>query len=231
MIPSIVFGVFSVLFCVLFCSLRCKEANVLSLGIKTISSVCFFLSGIFAIEYVGSSGIRLLVLSGLVFGLIGDIFLDLRLMYPEKHNEYLIVGTTSFSVGHLFYFIALCFLNSTSLHSHLLWNILISFAVGTIFTLGIGLFGKKLGLNFGNLIYMVLIYSFALSFLTAFSISIAIFLPILWIFAGGAILFLASDLVLSLQIFGNKTSKSLIWINHILYYLAQVLIAISILFI
>ena len=65
----------------------------------------------------------------------------------------------------------------------------------------------------------------------SFAISIAIYIPIFWIFAAGMILFFLSDLVLSMQYFGGKTQKSLIYINHILYYLAQICIAISIFYI
>jgi len=68
-----------------------------------------------------------------------------------------------------------------------------------------------------------------LTFMVAFSFSIAIFVPIFWVFASGMLLFFLSDLVLSMQYFGGKTQKSLIYINHILYYAAQILIALSIL--
>jgi len=48
----------------------------------------------------------------------------------------------------------------------------------------------------------------------------------------GLISFLASDLVLSLQYFGGKQdSKNLTIVNHILYYIAQILIASFIFFI
>jgi uncharacterized membrane protein YhhN len=49
--------------------------------------------------------------------------------------------------------------------------------------------------------------------------------------AAGSILFLLSDLVLSMTYYDNKDSKPFIVINHVLYYAAQFSIALSILYI
>ena len=231
MIGSYVFGAFSLIFCILFCIFRASKATVYSLCLKTISSVCFILCGIFAIKFVGESSVSLLIIAGLVMGLIGDIVLDLKIMYPEQGNQYFVAGTTSFAIGHFFYFVAVLLYNSTILPTHLLWNILAALGFAIIMTVGTMLMSKKMGLNFGKMIYIVAMYCLVLNFMVGFSVAIAIFNPIFWIFAAGMILFLASDLVLSMQYFGNATAKSLIYVNHILYYLAQILIAISILFI
>ncbi|MBP3431801.1 MAG: lysoplasmalogenase [Clostridia bacterium] len=231
MIGTILFGAFSMVFCILFCIFRAKKANVLSLALKTISSVCFILCGIFAIKTMGSNNVNLLIIAGLVLGLIGDIILDLKIMYPDQGNQYFIVGTSSFAIGHVFYFLAVLFYNTAVVPAIMPWNILICIGVAIVLTLGIMLPSKKLGLNFGKMIYIVALYSFILTFMMAYAISIAIFNPIFWIFAVGMIVFFLSDLVLSLQYFGGNTSKSLIYVNHILYYAAQILIAISVLFI
>lgn len=231
MIGSYVFGAFSLIFCILFCVFRASKATVYSLCLKTISSVCFILCGIFAIKSVGDSSVNLLIIAGLVMGLIGDIVLDLKIMYPEQSNQYFVAGTTSFAIGHFFYFIAVVLFNSTILPAHLLWNILAALGFAIIMTVVTLLMSKKMGLDFGKMTYIVAIYCFVLNFMVGFSIAIAIFVPIFWIFAAGMILFLASDLVLSMQYFGNATAKSLIYVNHILYYLAQILIAVSILFV
>lgn len=230
MIGCIFFGVFSLIFCLLFCWFRTKKANVYSLMLKTISSVCFLLCAIFAIKTVGSSSINLLIVAGLVMGLIGDILLDLKIMYPQDDRQYFVAGTTSFAIGHFFYFMAVCLYNNAVLPANLGWNILAAVGVAIVLTLAIILPSKKMGLNFGKNIYMVVMYSFVLTFMVALSVAIAIFNPIFWIFAVGMILFFASDLVLSLQYFGGKTEKVFVWINHILYYLAQVMLAFSILY-
>ena len=231
MIGSFIFSGASLIFTILFCWMRSKKASVYSLVLKIASSICFVLSGAFAIKTVGSSSINLLIIAGLIFGLIGDILLDLKIMYPTQSNEYFVSGTFSFAIGHCFYFLGLLIFNMEVLPANLMWNIIASVAIAIVLTLGILLPSKKLGLNFGNMFWIVAIYSFLLTFMVAFSFSIAIFVPMFWIFAVGMLLFFLSDLVLSMQYFGGKTQKILIYINHILYYLAQIMIAISILFI
>lgn len=230
MIGSIVFGVFSILFCVLFCWFRATKATVYSLVLKTTSSVCFILCGIFAIDAVGSSNINLLIIAGLVMGLIGDIILDLKVMYPDQGNQFFVFGTCSFAIGHFFYFLSAVLYNSATIASHLPWNILASIGIAIVVTLAIMLSSKKLGINFGKMIYICSFYSLILVFMVAFTVSIAIYVPIYWIFAAGMIVFFLSDLVLSMQYFGGRTQKVWVYVNHILYYLAQVMLAFSILY-
>lgn len=231
MIGSILFAVFSVLFCLLFCWFRQDKPTVTSLTLKTISSICFVLCAMFSIKTVGSTSINLLVLIGLVFGLIGDIVLDLKIMYPEQSNQYFVVGTSSFAVGHFFYFLSALLYNVGTLPNNFLWNILASVGIAILLTIAIVLSSKKMGLNFGKMFSIVVAYTFILTFMVCFTVSIAIFSPIYWIFAGAMIVFFASDLVLSMQYFGGRTEKVWIWINHILYYIAQAMLALSILWI
>lgn len=230
MTGSIIFAVSCLVFCLLFCWFRAEKATVYSLVIKTTASLCFILCGVFAIKEVGSSSVNLLILVGLVLGLIGDILLDLKVMYPKESNQYFVAGTSSFAIGHFFYFLALILFNTSVKPETFLWNILASIAAAIILTLAIMLPSKKMGLNFGKNIYIVAFYSLILSFMMAFSIAIAIFTPIFWIFASGMICFFLSDLVLSLQYFGGKDQKIFIYINHTLYYIAQALIAFSLLY-
>ena len=230
MIGSLIFAAFSIVFCIMFCMFRSEKATVLSL-LKTISSICFVLCAVFAINYMGIGNGGLLILVGLIFGLIGDIVLDLKIMYPKQGDSYFIFGTSAFAIGHIFYAFATVLYNLSVLQSHLWWNLLASILIAIAATVGIVFASKKMGLNFGKMFYPVVGYSVILNFMFAFSVSIAIFNPIFWIFAAGMFLFLASDLVLSMQYFGGRKEKSLIWINHILYYLAQVAIAVSLLFV
>lgn len=229
MLASIIFGVFSLITCGLFCWFRTEKPSVYSLILKLVSSLCFVFCAIFAIKFSGSSNFNLLVLIGLIFGLIGDMLLDLKIMYPQDDEKYFVAGTSAFSIGHFFFFIASALFGVGTLSHNLLWNVLICTAIALCLTLSIILPSKKLGLNFGKMLYIVIFYSFILTFMMAFSISIAIFNPSYWIFACGMILFLLSDLVLSLQYFGGKTAKFYVYINHFLYYMAQVLLASSIL--
>lgn len=230
MVGSIVFGVFSMVFCLLFCWFRTEKPTVYSLVLKTAASICFIMCAIFAINAVEAGNINLLMLAGLVLGLVGDILLDLKIMYSSQSNEYFIAGTSAFAIGHFFYFLSAILFNNAIVPTHLPWNILISFGVAIILTLGIIFSSKKMGLNFGKMLYIVIFYSFVLTFMVSFTVSIAIFSPIYWIVAVGMILFFLSDLVLSMQYFGGNTAKSMVYLNHVLYYLAQLCLAFSILY-
>ena len=231
MIGSYIFAGFSIIFAILFSWFRSHKANVVSLGLKTMASVCFILCGIFAIKHTGSTSINLLIIVGLVMGLIGDIVLDLKIMHPEQSQGYFNLGTTSFAIGHIFYFLACLLFNRDILPTHLLWNLLASLGFAIIMTFGILFVSKKMKMNFGKSLVFVIVYSIILNFMAGFSISIAIFVPKFWVFAAGMILFLLSDLVLSMQYFGGRDEKVFIYINHILYYAAQVCLALSILFV
>lgn len=230
MIGSYLFAGFSIIFAILFSWFRSHKATVVSLGLKTAASICFILCAVFAIKTTGSTSVNLLIVVGLVMGLIGDIILDLKIMYPEQSQAYFNLGTTSFAIGHIFYFLACLLMNKDLLPTHLLWNLLASVGFAVVMTLGILLVSKKMNMNFGKSLVMVIIYSIILNFMAAFSISIAIFVPVFWVFAAGMILFLLSDLVLSMQYFGGRDEKVWIYVNHILYYAAQVCLALSILF-
>ncbi len=228
---SITLGIFSILLCFLFCIVRSSKAGVPSLVLKSLASICFLLSGFCAIYTVGLSNVSALILVGLIFGLLGDILLDLKVMYPEQNNQYFIYGTTAFAIGHAFYFVACTLYANANTPNIILWSVLVSVAVSALLTTVILLVSKKMNMNFGKMIYVVCAYSAVLTFMLSYTIAIAIFNPIFWIFAVGIGLFFFSDLVLSMQYFGGKTQKVLIYVNHILYYLAQMLIAISIIWI
>ena len=230
MIGAYIFAVASFIFSIIFSWFRSVATTVYSLCLKISASVCFIISAIFAINAVGATNISLLIIVGLIFGLVGDVLLDLKIMYPKQDNEYFVSGTFSFAIGHFFYFLALIMYNCEVIPNNLIWNIIAGLVIATLLTTIIMLSSKKLGLNFGNMLWIVIIYSFILTFMMSFSIAIAIFVPQFWIFAVGMILFFLSDLVLSMQYFGGKDQKIFIYINHILYYLAQIMIAISILY-
>lgn len=231
MIESIVFASLSLVLCVLFCWFRAQKATVYSLMLKTFASLCFILSAVFAVKASGASSFALLCVCGLVFGLVGDILLDMKIMYPKEDNQYFISGTLSFAIGHIFYFLGAMMFCLGVIPDNLVWNILASIGAAALLTAAILLPSKKMGMNFGKNLIVVIMYSLVLSFMMAFSVSIAIFVPVFWIFASGLVCFLLSDLVLSLQYFGGKTAKVWIYVNHLLYYAAQILIALSVLFV
>ena len=238
--------IFGLIVCVLatsiFISVRVNKGELAGVFSKTVASFCFIAFALLLLAQkvnlntYSIYGVVCLVL-GLVLGLIGDILLDLKVVYPFHKSGYLYAGMTSFLVGHLFYIASMILFtyNEISFFSSQLlpfFLILIGAIILTIIVYFIST--KVIKLNYEKFSIFVNIYSFVLIFTTILSVYLACIVSIIpmYVLAIGFVLFLASDLVLSMQYFGGKLQdKKLIVINHLLYYLAQIIIAMFIYFI
>ena len=229
MFISIIFAVLSLLTCVVFCIFRAKKASNFTLTLKALASLFFIFSTLVTIIRFGYSDVGVFILIGMICGLIGDVVLDLKVMYPNQSDTYFLIGTGAFAIGHMCYFISALLFNMIQTPNTLLLSIVISLVLAIALTVAIMLASKKMKLNFGNVKIAVVCYSVLLSFMLFYSISIAIFNPMYWIFAVGMLIFLVSDLILSTQYFGGRKEKSLIYLNHIAYYAAQIIFAVFLL--
>lgn len=239
--------IFGLCLCVLttgiFLHVRVTKGGVAGVLTKTLASFIFVTFALFlsstkvGASYYGSYATTCLIV-GLVCGLIGDILLDLKVIYPFHQNKYLAGGMTSFSIGHLFNIAALLLIASNEVdifsQTYML-PLLIIVAAALVLTLLTWFVSVKfLKFNFDKFTWLVNIYSFILmltTILSTYLVFIGLSLP-MFVLAIGFILFLASDLVLSMQYFGGKQdNKTLTFVNHLLYYAAQIIIALFIFFI
>ena len=216
----------------LFILVRVTKGGLMGVFTKTLASMGFVVSGIIALTNFPFDGFIkwgvALVLIGLIFGMLGDIILDLKVVY-NNDTYYLNAGMLSFGLGHIAYTAAFC-LMAIDLDIPLLMPILVSAGVAIAFTAGNTLSGKKMGLDFGKFLWQTVSYSILLTFMACFTLILAIQSGVvaMWVAFAGFMLFLASDLVLSFQYFGGKLyNKTLIVINHLLYYLAQITLVAS----
>ena len=215
-------------------------AGLFSKAVASVSFVVFALLLSFSkmqVAYNNGLAIAFLI-SGLVCGLVGDILLDLKVMYQFHEKNYLKAGICSFLCGHIFYIIAMAIICSYSfqLFSTTRIIILLSMIVAcALLSLLIWVITKKvMHFDYNGNALLVNIYSAVLLFTTAFAIfmTVNVFNVSNILLSVGLVSFLASDLILSMQYFGGKQeSKNLTSINHILYYVAQILIASFIYFI
>ena len=232
----IVLSLIALLLAIVFVAVRVSRGGPIALYFKAVASLAFCAFGLYGAYKSGLNIISVFMLLGLILGMLGDIVLDLKVMYKQQEELHLNAGMLSFGVGHLMYFMALtAYLNSSSLlvQSKLVSMLLIAFAIGLLLTTLIMTFAEPLlKLKFGKFTYQTALYTFALTFMTAYAFTASIFVNKLLILAVGLLLFLLSDLVLSNQYFGGKQdNKVLTTINHILYCLGQILIALTIFFI
>lgn len=210
----------------LFLVVRTTKVGEHSLLAKTLSSVLFIIIGALSLLSASYQLTKLMIVLGLVLGLVGDILLDLKVMHKEASSTYLNGGMLSFGAGHILYFVAVMTFLQDKVITGYGWVVLASFALSMIVGALIVRFAPMLKMDFSGFKFQNWLYSSLLIFMTIITICLAIVLPIAWILAAGFVLFLASDLILSAQYFGGKQdSKVLTVFNHVLYYLAQLLIA------
>ena len=216
-----------------FLMLRTQKANENSLLAKTFASLVFVALGAISLITIGNVQVKAMFILGLVCGLIGDIILDLKIMHPEKSRTYFNFGTLMFGMGHILYFLGVVIFIGGKAVTGFGWMALAALALSIVLSLLIVKCAPMLKLDMTGYKWQCGAYSVALIFMMLISICLAICgQPICWLLAVGFTLFFASDLVLSTQYFGGKESnKKLIIINHVLYYVAQLLLASFVFFI
>lgn len=218
------------LMAILFIAVRAWKGGLISMLLKALASFGFVAMGVIGLavsELENKIPLGLIVL-GLVLGMIGDIMLDLKVIY-DNDKIYLNAGMLSFGLGHLAYFSALTLLAYETEKS--LWlPVLVSIGVALCVTAVILIGGKKImKLDFGEYLGQTIAYTILLSFMVEYALVLAILEACPWILFIAMALFFLSDVVLSTQYFGGKLHDKLyIVINHVLYYSAQILIALFI---
>ena len=221
--------VFGIICTCIFIYKREANSSHFALLLKTSSSMLFIMTAIFAVYYnKGDMRYGLLIALGLVFSMLGDIWLDLKWIYPRDIRYYLYGGFVFFLLGHVCYTSALGLSNGMKILEFLPCLI-----APLIISLGTQLAAKPMKLDFTGYKFIVSLYTFflvmTLSVSTVLAVKTGATSQIMM--AVGAFLFFLSDLILSNTYFGvDKVSKPYIASNHALYYAGQFLIAMSVFF-
>ena len=209
---------------------RCKDKrSVQGVYTKNMTSIMFIFTAVMStFNNPTQWQYGFMLTCGLIFGMLGDIYLDLKWVYPDDMKKYLEYGFICFGFGHLFYIGAMLVAAKLSFK-----HMLIAAVVGAVVAAGNRLLEKPMKQNFGKFKGIVTIYSFILAMMVATSVVSAIVTgeKSFIIYAVGAILFLISDLILSPMYFGEgKNTPTNFILNHVTYYAGQYLIAFSIFF-
>ena len=172
------------------------------------------------------------VILGLLFGLLGDIWLDLKYVFPQADEPFTYAGFASFGVGHVLYCIGLLLQYAQAENPVFLWLPLLLALLSGLATAAME---KPMKLQYGKFKPVVAGYGVLLFATVLLSGSLALQqgwrTPTLnWIFAG-SVLFAASDLILSGTYFGKGRERPVdLALNYLTYYPAQFLIAYSLLY-
>lgn len=235
-IASVLFFAAVVLGCislVLFLRSRVKAATPGAALWKTVTSVFFILAALTGtVSAKNHEGFIFgaLIMTGLTLGMIGDITLDLKFVYPQDQRSWTYAGFISFMVGHFFYIGSMFYMFREPGMSVL--YIVIPLLIALVVAIAVVGGEKLLKLKYGEYKAITGIYGFVLVSTTAFAGSFSIlthFDPVPVVMFIGGVFFLISDLILSGTYFGQGKNRPVdVITNHVTYYLAQYLFAASV---
>ena len=198
-----------------------KENYMGAVILKGLASLCFVLVGVMA----GNGGqLAKLIVTGLLLGCVADVLLNLRWVFPKKGQIIFLVGILVFLGGHVVYLAAVLPMADNWAVCVVVGVVLTALLMKWIFS---KITAKKAFKIFG------VFYLGAIMLLNCVAVSNLMTAPSAFtgLFAAGALLFLISDIVLILNTFGQKSKFSLRVTNLSLYYIGQLLIAWSLLFV
>lgn len=215
----------------MFCYQRRLGFSVKNLLFKSVSSLCYLLTAVFALIENSSAYIYgSLIIMGGALGLVGDILLDLKGIYRQQEKTYLNAGFMFFLVGHIFYICAVVY--SVKMKW---WLVLLAAVVSIVIGVGNVAMANVMKVHYGAYRKIVAVYVAFLAMTMITSVISAIvsgFAKGYVLMAVGSVLFLLSDVVLSNTFFGRGKDKPRhLFINHFLYYAGQYLIAASVMFV
>ena len=213
-----------------FLVLRVQRGGIAALYAKAVASLCFIATAIAA-----TNENRLFLdfgswmTFGLVFGLLGDVWLDLKWIYLQDKDSYLYSGFIFFLLGHV------CFVTAVfKVGPYTPASLIVAFAVALVIAFVAILLEKPLKMHYGKFKWIVFLYSFMLALTMTMSMTLAVITGFekMWtVMSVGGLLFLLSDLVLSGMYFGEGKNTSFnVILNHTLYYAAQFIMAATVLF-
>ena len=194
-----------------------RKQYVPAVILKGLASACFVILGFSLAK--GKQDVALIT-AGLLLGCIADVLLNLRYVFVKKGQLVFLVGILVFLSGHICYLAAILPRSNSQLTSIMIGIVMTALLMVWIFR---RITAKMVFMIFG------VIYIGAIMLLNCVAIGNLISSPSAFtaVFALGAVLFLISDIVLILNTFGRETRQSLRITNISLYYLGQILIAVS----
>ena len=210
---------------------KIRAYSVKALILKSIVSALFVAVGVYGSWLSAAKGavgpLCPFVVLGLLCGLMGDIWLDLKYVFPEKDEPFTYAGFCAFGVGHMLY-IAGMLLSYYPAGKPL--TVIAPILLAVAMSVGNIVLEKPMKLHYGKFKPVVIAYGVLLFGMVLIAGSLALAhswkeTPLNLLFTGG-IFFALSDLILSGTYFGVGKERPIdLTLNYITYYAAQFLIA------
>ena len=164
------------------------------------------------------------VVAGLTLGMLGDLLLALRFLSEKLHRLFFAAGSMSFFLGHIVYILAILTLCPAA------WLYAIPIAVVALGAACFYAYAKEV--RAGRITPLGVVYIGSVLFMTACAATGAFIESsrALFLFFVGGICFSASDNMLVVLSFGKNDSPYRNAVLHVLYYMAQIFIALTIQF-
>lgn len=215
---------------------KIKAYSVKAVILKSIVSVLFIAVGVYGSWLSAAKGTASLlcpfVVLGLVFGLMGDIWLDLKYVFPEKDEPFTYAGFCVFGVGHILYITGMLL---SYYPTGKPMTVIVPILLAAVMSVGNAVLEKPMKLQYGKLKPVVIAYGVLLFGMVLISGGLALAhgwkeTPLNLLFIGG-VFFAISDLILSGTYFGFGKERPIdLTLNYITYYSAQFLIASALVF-
>ena len=227
---------------IIFLVERLKGCSVKATVLKATSSLLFVVLACVAVLIKPeNSDYGMMFIIGMVLCTVGDIWLDLKYVHKEYDEQYTFVGIGSFMISHIFYLAGILLAYPEFIDWQVALAIFSALSVSVIERL----VSKKTGFEYGKFKTLTFVYSvvimltvtFALNAVNAFGwlpvlggAEMPAVMPRFLCMNMGTVIFALSDLSLSIAFFrkGGNTKLNVVVI-HVTYYLAQFLLALSIL--
>ena len=224
-LPFIMAGLTSIS-AILFIYCRYKSSIFRSFGMKAFSGVLFIITALTAYLVNPSNPIyaTLIVIGGL-FGLLGDVFLALKSIAPQHFKKLVGVGMLFFALGHVFYFVSILVSTTITIYPFIIALLPLTAAY---FLLSSKMFSSIGVMKIPSLVYYYILSATLIQSIFGAVSGTATFSVVFMI---GTIFFFVSDSLLSFMYFAGAKHKAFSIVNLSTYYIAQILIALSILLI
>lgn len=236
----LIFAIPCYVFLGIFIYVQNTHKHVLATIFKGLASICFFLIPIVGLTFINKKVDiipTICLFIGLGFGVLGDVFLNLRDLFKKPIKDYISLGgVVAFFIGHVFYLIHLFMIiaNKSYCDKKLLFiPILAAIIITLLLTYLVHKFIDKSKKEKSVAIVYISIISL-LSCMALFNLASSIsghdlqsnYFIVMFV---ACVAFALSDVILIFNSFGRHPRPWISALNLVLYYSAQILVGVSIL--